>query len=222
MWMDLCRSSSLDQVIHFSHCWKPRQPLKVTEEIALKRKTQLTGKLKVLAWKRKLNWLENFFENLFSFKQFSIGNISKRLTPEASNIHSAHLCAIHKDLPQYLKDLLPLDFPGFLTETTAALHTPSSAVGGSSCLPCSGWSWSCRLVLWLLQWSAWTRLRYPACEHRRPRWSWGKSHIIAMNSINDFWPVSFFCKPLENPCEVITSVQGLFLPGKDSCQCFTG
>ena len=45
--MNLCRPSPLDQVIHFPHCGKPRQPLKVAEEITLKRKTQSTGKLKV-------------------------------------------------------------------------------------------------------------------------------------------------------------------------------
>ena len=45
--MDLCRSSPLDQVIHFPHCGKPRQPLKVAEEITLSENENS------IAWKTK-------------------------------------------------------------------------------------------------------------------------------------------------------------------------
>ena len=66
-------------------------------------------------------------------------------------------------------EIIPQDFPGFLTGTTAVLHRPASAVGGSSCPPCSGWSWSCRLAIGSLRWRAWTRQRCQACVRRRPR-----------------------------------------------------
>ena len=45
---DLCRSSPLDQVIHFPHCGKPRQPLKVAEEVTLKRQNSIDWKQEVL------------------------------------------------------------------------------------------------------------------------------------------------------------------------------
>ena len=121
-----------------------------------------------------------------------------------------------------IKKILPLDFPGFLRGTTRAPHRPSSAVGGSSCPPCSGWFGSCRLVLGSLRWRAWTRPRCPVCARRRPRWSWGKSHLCderVWRDFKSFSPVSFLSKPFENPSEVITSVQGLLLTSKDSCQC---
>ena len=79
--MDLCRPSPFDQIIHFPHCGKPRQPLKVAKEVTLRRQN-------LIDWKTRIS-----FEHLFSFKQFSIGNISKWLAPEASNIHPTDLLA---------------------------------------------------------------------------------------------------------------------------------
>ena len=178
-------------------------------------------------WKGKLKRLDNKKVSLWTPVQLQTTLDWQHIEAAGSRNfqHTPGWPGHYRSVSTLVIEILPQDFPGFSTGTRAALRRPASAVGDSSCPPCSGWSGSCRLALWSLQWRAWTRPRCPACGHRRPRWSWGKSHCtmnVTRKEFEIFSPVSFFCEPLENPCEVITSVHGLLLPSKDSCQCFLG
>ena len=146
----------------------------------VRRKTQLTGKLKICLWKpvqlqTTLDWQHIEAAGSRNFQ------------------HTPGSPARYRSVSTLVIEILPQDFPGFLTGTTAALRRPASAVGDSSCPPCSGWSGSCRLALWSLRWRAWTRPRCPACGHRRPRWSWAKDHC-ALNVTRKEFERFFTCQ----------------------------